>query len=165
MRMNGSFSQSQRHYISITNNNSRSISSISNINNNTTTIKIPVHHPVVQLKLDVAQCVHAIATSITMEYFVRLWWYCAMAMLWWLVFVIPINADAMVDPLKIFWVLTNSSYLGMYTEENLSEHEVINVWELCTAHTNSMKHVICVPLSAFSSHIWRKFPEMMMEQF
>lgn len=38
-----------------------------------------------------------------------------MILLWWLVFVtVPANAAAMVDPLNIFWVLTNSSYLGMY---------------------------------------------------
>lgn len=45
----------------------------------------------------------------------RLWWYCATILLWWLVLVTPIHAAAMVDPLKIFWVLTNSSYLGMFT--------------------------------------------------
>lgn len=44
----------------------------------------------------------------------RLWWYCATILLWWLFFVTPIHAAAMVDPLKIFWVLTNSSYLGMF---------------------------------------------------
>lgn len=47
--------------------------------------------------------------------FVRLWWYCATILLWWLVLISPsIHADTMVDPLKIFWVLTNSSYLGMF---------------------------------------------------
>lgn len=38
------------------------------------------------------------------EIFIQMWW--------WLVLVFFLKV--MVDPLKIFWVLTNSTYLGKY---------------------------------------------------
>lgn len=72
-------------------------------------------------------CVHAIEESSKMGNFLRLLWYCAMALLWWLAFVIPINADAMVDPLNIFWVLTNSSYLGTYLPRVYNLREATNI--------------------------------------
>lgn len=40
-------------------------------------------------------------------------WSCLTTILWWLVFDQFQAAVIMVDPLKIFWVLTNSTYLGM----------------------------------------------------
>lgn len=40
-------------------------------------------------------------------------WSCLTTILWWLVFDQFQPAVIMVDPLKIFWVLTNSTYLGM----------------------------------------------------
>lgn len=39
------------------------------------------------------------------EIFIQMWW--------WLVLVFSLKV--MVDPLKIFWVLTNSTYLGKYS--------------------------------------------------
>lgn len=39
------------------------------------------------------------------ESFIQMWW--------WLVLVFSLKV--MVDPLKIFWVLTNSTYLGKYS--------------------------------------------------
>lgn len=41
-------------------------------------------------------------------------WSCLTTILWWLVFDQFQAAVIMVDPLKIFWVLTNSTYLGMF---------------------------------------------------
>lgn len=82
------------------------------LNNKITTTKNFTKNSLLQ---SILEGVNAILPFVKMDNFARLWWYCATILLWWLVLITPIHADTMVDPLKIFWVLTNSSYLGMYT--------------------------------------------------
>lgn len=54
------------------------------------------------------------SNSNAIEPFIRAFCVCSsLTILWWLVFG-QFNT-VMVDPLKIFWVLTNSTYLGMWT--------------------------------------------------